>query len=528
MNKDSEPKAAAWKNFLYVVALSTMLASTLFLLKGNLSLDLGDEGHLWYGTIQTAKGAVPVRDFRSYDPGRYYWAATWSLIFGPGIIALRTANTLFQIVGLSLGLLAVNKVITNKWLLALTGGLLIIWMFPRHKLYEPSVAMGAIFFGVFLIEKPSLKRHFVAGVFIGVAAFIGRNLGIYTFIAFFCLVLLIGFRVEKNFWAKRIVVWALGIAIGYLPMALMLIFVPGFFTSFVNSIRLMFSSYGPVLPIPIPWPWNLQFSSLSLPGGLSKFVVSLLFLIIPVFYFGGIIHIISSFKPENLTPETTLLTASVLVGIPLMHHAAVRSDIAHLAQSIHPFLIGLITLPFILRPGRYYKWFILSLTIFLMTITFIIAIPREIFPVLAKMTAISNNSSLTKYEIAGDLVWIQKEQAAYIENVKILVSQYVGPDERILIVPYEPGLYPILGKSAPTWDPYPLFPVEEERQRQMIQTLSSQNINWVLISNRPLDGMNERRFSNTHNIVWQYLMEEFSPVNIPDFPDDHLLLQRKH
>jgi hypothetical protein len=50
---------------------------------------------------------------------------------------------------------------------------------------------------------------------------------------------------------------------------------------------------------------------------------------------------------------------------------------------------------------------------------------------------------------------------------------------------------------------------------------------WALISNRPLDGMVERRFSHTHNLVWEYLMQEFTPVDLPGLPDDKLLLRRR-
>ncbi|MEJ2265110.1 MAG: hypothetical protein P8X95_16825 [Anaerolineales bacterium] len=156
----------------YTLVLSLALASLLFLLTGHVGLGLGDEGHLWYGMIHTARGAVPIRDFRSYDPGRYYWAAGWSLIFGSGIVVLRIANAVFQFIGLSLGLTAVSRVTTNKWVLALAGMLLAVWMFPAHKVYEHSLAIAAVFFAVFLIERRMGKRYFIVGVFTGLTAFL--------------------------------------------------------------------------------------------------------------------------------------------------------------------------------------------------------------------------------------------------------------------------------------------------------------------------------------------------------------------
>jgi hypothetical protein len=241
-------------NTIYIISLSLALVGGLFLLKGDIGLDLSDEGHLWYGASQTAQGEVPIRDFRSYDPGRYYWTAGWFQLFGPGIIALRIANGLFQVIGLTFGLLAVSRVVSNRWLLIIIGVLLAIWMFPRHKLYEHSLAMSAVFFVLILIERPTLKRHFIAGVFVGTTAFFGRNFGVYSFITFLVLIIFVVLKVNGQMALRKIAAWAGGIALGFSPMFLIVIFIPDFLTSFIDSIYLTFSPGAPVLSLPIPWP----------------------------------------------------------------------------------------------------------------------------------------------------------------------------------------------------------------------------------------------------------------------------------
>lgn len=40
-------------------------------------------------------------------------------------------------------------------------------------------------------------------------------------------------------------------------MVLMIAFLGGFLESFVDSIRLLFGPYAPVLPLGIVWPWDL-------------------------------------------------------------------------------------------------------------------------------------------------------------------------------------------------------------------------------------------------------------------------------
>ena len=47
---------------LYTFLLALALSSFSFLLQGNIGLNIADEGYLWYGTIRTAVGDIPVRD----------------------------------------------------------------------------------------------------------------------------------------------------------------------------------------------------------------------------------------------------------------------------------------------------------------------------------------------------------------------------------------------------------------------------------------------------------------------------------
>jgi len=76
---------------------------------GDTGLNLADEGFLWYGATWTAAGEVPLRDFQSYEPGRYYWIALWSPLLGDGLLGMRRAIALFEVVGLLAGLLVAAR-----------------------------------------------------------------------------------------------------------------------------------------------------------------------------------------------------------------------------------------------------------------------------------------------------------------------------------------------------------------------------------------------------------------------------------
>lgn len=329
---------------LKIALLSLALVSLSFWLQGNIGLDLVDEGFLWYGTQRTALGEVPLRDFRSYDPGRYYWGAMWFQVLGDGIIPLRISLAVFQFIGLTCGLLSLRRLIQSWWMLIVFGMMLLTWMAPLHRTFETTINMSAIYVAVCLIEKPTLPRHFVAGVFIGVAGFFGRNHGLYSFGAFLFLVLFIWGKIDTRDLVKRVAAWGVGMFVGYSPMLFMFFLIPGFFQSFIEGIVVIVRRGTTNLPRAVPWPWLADVWShpdfRSLGQALS---IGMFFVLLPVFHAFALLSLVLS--PRENVRTKTLLTASTAVGVMYVHYAFSRADLTHLAGSIHPLLIGLIALP---------------------------------------------------------------------------------------------------------------------------------------------------------------------------------------
>jgi hypothetical protein len=502
-----------------VAFLSSSLVVISFLLQYNIGLNLSEEGFLWYGSIQTSCGQIPIRDFESYDPGRYYWAAFWMLLFGRGIISLRFSLMIFRIIGLTLGLLALRRVIRSWEVLFVAGLILLIWIIPRHKTFESSLIMASVYFAVCLIENPSLRQHFITGVFVGITAFFGRNHGLYNLLSFSFLILFIQLRLQKTGLIKHAAVWASGILLGYSPMLIMMLIVPCFFDSFVESLALLLRRGSTNMPLPVPWPWRFDYSQMTILQILSVLFTGSFFLLLPLFNIFAIIYSLLS-KKEHLK-KISLITACGFVGITYMHYAFARADIGHLAHSIAPLLIGMLALPYALNFNSKKVLCSAGLIIILVMTVFSAGTQNSYF-----LKATTPNI-LVKSDIAGDDLWIPIGDARYIEMVKHINSQLISPEEGLLIVPWRPTMYPILRRNSPLRELWFLDPQTEARQKEMIEQLEQKKVNWVILDNFALDGREELRFCNTYKLLWTYFQNNYDLIKLPDFHIEERLLHRR-
>ncbi|MHC5060954.1 MAG: hypothetical protein ACYTFK_07710 [Planctomycetota bacterium] len=503
---------------LKVMFLAVGLVALSLYFQCNIGVNLADEGFLWYGAVQTSSGQIPIRDFQSYDPGRYYWTAFWLKLLGNSLISLRISCGIFQVIGMTLGLLVLRRAIRSWWMLAVAGFVLLAWMIPRHKLFDSSIAMSGVFFAFYLIQKPSLRRHFISGIFVGIAAFFGRNHGLYNFLAFMLVIPLVWLKLDRNQIIKRLSVWIVGVLVGYSPMLIMMLAIEGFWGSFVEEILVLLDRGSTNISRPVPWPWKFHISDIT--QATPEFLVGSLYLFISLFYFFSAISISVS-KREYMQHKLNLIAAT-LVGMMYMHHAFSRAGVKHLAQSIGPFLIAFFALPFTFN---FHKRKVLNAIglLVLLCITYIVTAP--VTPYHRKRTASSAN--FVKYDVAGDLLWVRPYTARLIETVSRINSQIVPKDEGLLLAPHWPGFYPILQRESPLKEIYFLFPKAPEKQKEMINQLKKKNVNWVILHDKTPDGRQERRFCNTHRLLWEHFINHFEPVQFQGLPTNCQLLHRK-
>jgi hypothetical protein len=516
-------------NTLKVFSLSFLIVLTSFLIYQNFGIGLADEGFLWYGMIRTALGEVPIRDFYAYDPGRYYWGSLWFKLFdNDSPIVFRASLALVEFGGLTFALLCLRR-ITRSWAILIFEGLLISsWMYVHYKAFDITVSIAAVYFAILLLEKPSLQRHLIAGIFVGFAAFIGINHGLYTSASFLMLILFIWFKFSRELLFRRFLFWIIGIAIGYSPMLLMYAVIPDFFAAYLTRIGFIFSQ-GTNLRLPIPWPWFVNYLALGADRSLSAFSKTIYFLIFPLFNLFITFYLLRS-SPAKLKQKHVLI-ASSCIGLTYIHFAFDRADLNHLSFAIVPLLISLISLP----SGFNFNSKAIQTTVKVVLLAFLVLttpISADAFTPWRQakiILAASSGHSLdyTQEVIKGNSLWFPNQEANLIRAVKQINDRSIGKQKGVFIAPSWPGLYAILGKKSPTEDTYLLFLEKPAKQYKMIDRIKQSGIDWAII--RPddaIDGRDELRFRNAYSLVWRYLTENFEVVKNDRLPAGTQLMKR--
>jgi hypothetical protein len=518
---------AAVRSWLEPLVLALVLCGALFALDGRIHFNPADEGFQWYGSVATAHGQVPLRDFYSYDPGRYYWAAAWSRLLGDGIVALRLSTAIFAALGLFLGLLAARRAVPHPLPLALVGIALALFLAPRHKMFEPAVAMAAVWAAVRLLERPTARRHFGAGVVVGLAAVMGKNHGLYTLLALGGLALVAHWRWAppegRQPLARKLGALAGGVAAGASPLLVLMAGAPGFFAAYLDSALFFVRQGRTNQTVPVPWPWLGSYAGLSFEDGAEKLALGLTFVLMPV---AALIALGFLARTRRDTLERRrLLLAGGVVGLFYLHHAFARAEAFHACQSIHPLILAMAALPAALDGWR--RWAAgATVGAILAFLTLAVALPEH--PAYLKATTPEDSPDrFVRSPVGGDELWLPLRMARMIESVRRELDQRVPPGEPVLIVPYLPGLYPALGRPAPISDVYPIWPAQGERDERMLAEIRRHGVRFALFTDYEGGEEGMPAFADTHPRVWHYLSEDFERLRTPRLPKRLWLLERK-
>lgn len=496
---------------LKALAISCVVVLISFLWQGNKGFNLWDEGYLWYGVQRVLLGEVPIRDFMAYDPGRYYWSAALASIFGDnGIMSVRAAVATFQALGLFVALLLVaqskknNKTEVLFWLIS--AATLVVWMFPRHKLFDISISILLIGVLTYLISKPTPKRYLIAGACVGLIAVFGRNHGMYGTIGSLGVITWLSIKKSSGSgFIKSIILWGTGVVIGFLPIILMTLLIPGFAIAFWESVRFLFEHKATNLPLPIPWPWTVNFAAASVGDATGGVVIGLFFIGTLIFAGLSILWVVYRKYKEKPVPPT--LVASAFLAFPYAHYAFSRADVGHLAQGVFPLLIGCLVLLASARPRI--KW---SLAAVLCGASFwVLHVFHPGWQCLASKQCVD-------VEIAGSTLQIDPGTANDVALLRQLAVQFAPNGQAFIATPFWPGAYALLERKSPMWEIYALFSRSESFELKEIERIKASKPGFAFIFDLPLDGRDELRFKNTHPLIHQYILNNFDPVSISQNP----------
>lgn len=495
-----------------ILMISCLVVFISFFWQGNKGFNLWDEGFLWYGVQRVLIGEVPIRDFMAYDPGRYYWSAALVSIFGDnGIMSVRAAVAAFQVLGLFVGLLLVaqSKKLRDRldivfWLIAVAT--FAVWMFPRHKLFDISISILLVGILTYLVSKPTPKRYLILGACVGLLAVFGRNHGMYGAVGSLGVIAWLSIKNSSGpGFMKAVVLGGAGVVIGFLPVILMALLIPGFAIAFWESVRFLFEHKATNLPLPIPWPWTVNFAAASVGDATRGVLIGLFFIGTLIFAGLSILWVVyRKFKEKPVPPS---LVASAFLAFPYAHYAFSRADVGHLAHGVFPLLIGCLVLLASARPRI--KW---SLAVALCGASFWV---MHVFHPGWQCFA---SKQCVEVEIAGKSLQVDPGTANDIALLRQLAFQFAPDGQAFIATPFWPGAYALLERKSPMWEIYALFPRDEIFEKKEIERIKASSPGFAFIFDLPLDGRDELRFKNTHPLIDQYILNNFDPVEISQNP----------
>lgn len=503
----------------WIVVAASAAALASWWLQADVRLDWSDEGFLWYGVWRVLAGEVPIRDFQSYDPGRYYWCAALSPLTGKGILGIRLAAALFQALALSLGLLALSRAARTRSALWTAGLVTLVWQFWFFRHFDSGYPLIAFFFAVRLIERPSPLRHLACGVFAGFSVWFGLNHALYVLAAFYSLSVYLEAKRAFSDGLRRRLAFAGGAAAGLAPLVGMMLAIPGFARAYGGHFDLLFGTLlrgATDIRALVRLPWNVPWNEIRAGE----------------FYWTGVFHCVSwwfqgaalvtlvavlgwalrrsiRLDASRVRGEAVLI-AAVFVGAPYLHHVLARGDVTHLGEGMFP----LVALALALDNRRLSRWIVLFTLVGALPLTNLFF---KSFVAPAKMTL---------YRLGPDRLWIFKNDAHLADTYKRLVREHAPPGRPLFLAPIYATLYCVLEKPSPTHTIFFFKPGTEEQQRRTIDEIEKAGVDCAIVSDLAIDGREELRFSNAQRLVWNHLAAHFEAWPADGLPSEHYLLRR--
>jgi hypothetical protein len=238
----------------------------------------------------------------------------------------------------------------------------------------------------------------------------------------------------------------------------------------------------------------------------------LIFVWLPVFGVLALARVI--FGRPGTGPAWAAFSATAFLALPYTHFAYSRADVPHLAQGIFPMLLG--SLIWIAGRPALLRW----------PLVLGVALVSMIVPWPARPAAHCAAGSCVPVEISRTEIMVPRQTARVVALLRGLAAQYAPNGQPFLAEPFMPGAYALLHRRSPAWEIYALFPRPDPFEQAEIARITAAEPTFALISDQPLDGRDELRYSRTHPLIYAFLESRFVSVSIPHADGLKLFLRR--
>jgi hypothetical protein len=492
-------------------------ASLIFAVVGRYGINLADEGYYYYAVLGLGHGEIPIADFQSYDPLRFYWSAAWTWLFGEGLMVVRASRAFFVAVGVAFVVTAAAEVTKSRAALATLGAAMLM----LGQLYVAYFVCGVTtWIGVAILSRPTRRWIAAAGVWTGIAAGIGHNHGLYVAISLGVLSLWAARTLEGRNRTQGAFTFVGGGLVGFSPILIHWIVVPRMLDRFLNTQLMRYFLEGSTnLPLPVPWPWTVDLSS-GLPTIISSLALGTLFVLLPVtFVVATAILVRNRASTENANGR--LMLAATVVGLPYLHYAFARADLEHLNHGIIPaMVVAFAVLTYTARAGFHRASRFCAMVLVGTVACANLAHSHFLHSLVDREPYIA-------VDVRGSTIMVREPNAARIQAVRDIANNLVDPQQGLYLAPRWPMMYCILDRRSPTWPIFQGFARDEEFQREMIRDFETSETDWLIVAEDSPDGDAERNFSKLLVLVQEYFDANFEEVGAPRLPPPHRLYRRR-
>ncbi|MBT5755480.1 MAG: hypothetical protein HOI41_10995 [Acidimicrobiaceae bacterium] len=486
------------------IALATVVVvmMSLYLVGRNERAASPDESYLWYGAQETLRRRVPLRDFRGYEPGRYWFVAPFERI-RPGIRSTRFAATFFLAVCVAV---MTATMVTQGYSLfscAIFAVGTACWSFLPSKRFDQGLMLLLAAACSWMLAAGEATSWFWAGLVVGLAAVFGANHALYGALAVGFTAVLSASHGDSTM-AAVIPVLAIGFVVGAAPLWFAMLTVRGLLRAFISrrvgdTTRRGSTNLG--LPYPVPGAGRGHPSTQQLPGQRVR-LNSLFFTVAPA---SALVLVIWAAADWPMALAHPIAVGSSVAGLASWHHVLSRADNAHLGTvfpvfiaaaaalvDAHIALAGLLILT--LGAG---SWFV--------------SIPMH-----GRVRRATHPSAFVRPSVAiADGLWFLRSDLPVLQHAQALTEQHPH-DQPWIAIPTSLWILPLCQRRSAVYDTFCVYPASGEAQSAMINEIESAHPPVAFIATTLLDRREDLTFSRTHPQVWAYINSHFSPVDGPE------------